>query len=303
METEINLKQLTSRPISTQGSINGWKTIPIQDNLEKLVPVSIFTYPIYMNISNGYDSILVREGLSDRLMASELLLPYGMHLILFDGYRPYSIQKYLFDNYSNKLSKLHTDWELNEVYSETEKYVSLPSKDLTCPSPHSTGGSVDIGIYTVSDDIQEKIDIIDDKIKSSNEIDKKTILIDKFNLIANNIQLLDFGTKIDEVNERTSLDYYEKQLLVRSLNEDEQKCLKNRRLLYQIMTQSVGMEPYMDEWWHYNSPLTQMGASSAGKNMANYGFASTSNDLNKFNLVVSNTNLTEYVTTIEPIKD
>jgi hypothetical protein len=34
---------------------------------------------------------------------------------------------------------------------------------------------------------------------------------------------------------------------------------------------TAGMEPYADEWWHYNDPASQMGAKVAGRDHAEYG--------------------------------
>src|SRR5690606_26751166 len=33
----------------------------------------------------------------------------------------------------------------------------------------------------------------------------------------------------------------------------------------------AGLEPYADEWWHYNDPASQMGAKVAGREYAQYG--------------------------------
>lgn len=34
---------------------------------------------------------------------------------------------------------------------------------------------------------------------------------------------------------------------------------------------TAGLEPYADEWWHYNDPASQMGAKVAGIDHAEYG--------------------------------
>ena len=34
---------------------------------------------------------------------------------------------------------------------------------------------------------------------------------------------------------------------------------------------NAGFEPYADEWWHYNSKKSQMGAKTAGQDKAEYG--------------------------------
>jgi hypothetical protein len=84
--------------------------------------------------------------------------------------------------------------------------------------------------------------------------------------------MLNFGTPWDWGGPEAAVSYFEKAAHERQLTESEQEALQNRRLLYGVMT-GAGFEPYIDEWWHYNSKKSQMGAKTAGLDHAEYGAA------------------------------
>lgn len=106
----------------------------------------------------------------------------------------------------------------------------------------------------------------------------------KIALIERNMELLNFGTKFDHGGIEASLNYFEKLAQQRPLTDEEQAAQKNRRILYNVMA-SVGMQPYEDEWWHYNSPKSQMGAKIAGLSLAEYGARSLSPENQKHEMV------------------
>ena len=219
----------TRKPIPLNlPSIDGWKKIPIKECPETLVPLGLFSEneeiftraiyagegiesPYYKNpITKSLLTMFVREEVAKQLKVAQSLLPKNFYLVIFDAFRVFEVQKYLFDKYLSDLKKLHPDWEEGNLITETQKYASLPSKDPTRPSPHSTGGTVDLAI-----------------IKLSNKVSDK-----------NKGRMLDFGTPYDFGGEKASSNYYEKLSLKRTLNKNEIKFRDNRRLLYQIMKEA-----------------------------------------------------------------
>ncbi|MGC8979381.1 M15 family metallopeptidase, partial [Caldisericum sp.] len=63
---------------------------------------------------------------------------------------------------------------------------------------------------------------------------------------------LKMGTYFDEMTDRTSTRYYEEKLEKGvNLSEIEIEILKNRRLLFHVMT-NAGFTNYTHEWWHYD---------------------------------------------------
>jgi D-alanine-D-alanine ligase len=152
---EFDLDQLRRRPLPKIIGVKGWQTVPIEPVDEPLValgsgrPGGVLPKAIYkegLAIEGSLGTIFVREDLAKRLAEAQKRLPEGYHLLILDGYRPLPVQKHLYETYRGALAKRHKDWSDEALDSETQKYVSVPSQDPTKPSPHSTGGAVDLMI-------------------------------------------------------------------------------------------------------------------------------------------------------------
>ena len=198
------------------------RKIEISDNGEELVSMSLIPEKIivqpqyYMQGIKGAlpDCYIRRENLNRIYRASKLLKP-GYKFLIYDAWRPAEVQKIIFEKYFNELKKEMPAEDDAELQQLTSKFVSLPSENPENPSPHLTGGAVDLTI-------------IDDKGK-----------------------VLNMGTGFDETSDRAATRYYEELSKLRKLSIEEEKILRNRRLLYHIMTE-VGFVNYEAEWWHYD---------------------------------------------------
>lgn len=93
----------------------------------------------------------------------------GYDLRVYDGWRSTELQENLFWHYMREFTAKQfgkydeiKNLSSSEVKAHFENfppelrvtmiganrtYVSLPSKDVLCPSPHSTGGSVDVWLF------------------------------------------------------------------------------------------------------------------------------------------------------------
>jgi D-alanyl-D-alanine dipeptidase len=277
------------------GNVTGWKSIAIEPSPEPLVPLgaycaetnAILTSSVYFGehysspytgkrrLEGSYVTIFVRSTVAQRLLKAQQFLPAGCRLLVFDAYRPLRVQKSLFRFYRDQLCRLQPDMSDAELDEETQKYVSIPSFDLTCPSPHNTGGAVDLVIVKLPPKqaaILDRIDaqLMDDGIDFE---DRASLETQKSFILRQHAIMLNFGTPFDHGSERAAIAYFEKQCANGAvLSPTETEARDNRRLLYYIMTK-VGMQPYADEWWHFNAPESQMGAAAAGRNKAVYGVA------------------------------
>lgn len=300
-------KEFADRPIPLElPSVAGWKEVPIREQKsliqfgpfkrrdEPLVPLgpfsendAIFTRSIYggEGIESPYRehplvgsliTMFVSEGVAKQLKTAQKLLPAGMYFVVFDAYRDYAVQQSLFDRYFGDLRNLHPDWQEDELLTETQKYVSLPSKDPTRPSPHNTGGAVDLAIFQLPASIDQHVKEINRELAGFNndrEWQRAYLLeMRRIALMREHAQMVDFGTPYDWGGPEAALNYFERLAEERSLTPQEEIGRGNRRLLYHVMTQ-VGFEPYEDEWWHYNSKRSQMGAKTAGLLYVEYGAA------------------------------
>lgn len=108
---------------------------------------------------------------------------YDLHLILWDGYRSFTLQKILYDNQYEILKNKNSNKSDKELKEMMKLYVSSPSLDENNPFVHNTGGAVDL---TLADE---------------------------------NNNYLDMGSEFDEFSEKSETDYYERN----NINEEARK--------------------------------------------------------------------------------
>ncbi len=153
---------------------NDWRNVPIKECGENLVPLPIHQkYPFYakeMGLTQD-ERVFLREEVYDRyLVARDFVARRGYDLVVYDGWRSLDVQKNLFWIYlkeftverfhlQEKFSKTKTPREIQECFNslpeDTQEvlreanrtFVSWPSDHLEKPSPHFTGGSVDVWLH------------------------------------------------------------------------------------------------------------------------------------------------------------
>lgn len=131
-----------------------WPTlsqIPIAGSPERLVPTSlapppIRVFPAYarMEVPGAISECYLREGVYRRLLTVARSLPKGLTLLVLDGWRPWRVQQYLFETLSEAIRDANPDIDEQELIKRTREFVSLPSRSPEAPSPHLTGGAVDV---------------------------------------------------------------------------------------------------------------------------------------------------------------
>lgn len=275
---------LTKDPIPLGcGNVAGWKEVPLRPTDEPLVALgqftarhTIFTDSIYYgertsspyptaSLNGSLITHFTRESVASALVKAQELLPKTMRLVTFDTYRTLQVQQSLYDTYLSALQQLHPTWTDEQLSAETQKYVSIPSGNPERPSPHNTAGSVDAAIVEVPEDVAAGLD----KVAGHDD--------EWVDMIARHATMLNFGTPFDHGGPESALSYMERLAANRKLAPDEREALLNRRLLYRVMVE-VGMQPYADEWWHFNTPQSQMGARADGRSQATFGAALLTDD-------------------------
>ena len=158
----------------------------------------------------------VRQTVLAKLMwAAESLADCGLTLVIWDAWRPVAVQQALYDDYQAQLCHSHPHLSPSELDALTREFVALPSLDPLRPSPHFTGGAVDVTLADCED----------------NE--------------------LPLGTPFDDFTSRAYTRYFEELLQERPLTQEESRCRDNRRLLYHAMV-GQGFTNYEAEWWHFD---------------------------------------------------
>lgn len=205
-------------------SISNWKFHPIYEYGEELISLhdinngKLSIIPIYFKQSVPYSiyDCLVQKTVGDMLLDSTSFLPKGYKLVIWDSWRPLEVQRFLFEQIKNQFRIEFPHFDGHELMEYTQRFVPFPSHDPTKPSPHYTGGPIDLTICNESE------------------------------------EYLDMGTEFDEMNKKANTRYYEElEESGHKLNAKEKNILHNRRFLYQIMTE-IGFTNYHEEWWHFD---------------------------------------------------
>ena len=199
-----------------------WSSIgrlPIQGSDEPLVPMSlapspIKVFPAYarLGIPGAIDECYVREGVYRRLLAVARGLPEGMSLLVLDGWRPWRVQQYLFETLQATIQAKHPSLDEQTLLERTREFVAQPSTEPTSPSPHLTGGAVDV---TLCD--------------------------------ADGLPL-DMGTLFDEAVSASHAAALEGEL---AEGDSRYQARRHRRLLYHAML-AQGFTNLPSEWWHFD---------------------------------------------------
>jgi D-alanyl-D-alanine dipeptidase len=126
--------------------------IPLQDCGEDLVDVRAYSLKVddrKRDEAGAYAQ--VRQGALARLLHAQSLLPTGVRLLFVEDFRPPTLQRRYFEEYSDELARAHPDWQAAELREAASRFVSPPEI-----SPHSAGAAVDV---TLIDHLGRELDM------------------------------------------------------------------------------------------------------------------------------------------------
>lgn len=156
-----------------------WKQVPIVESGQPLVSLDRLFHPGEVTFSPAYfrddlegsiEEMFLREEVAERLKVAASFLPVDYSFILFDAYRPLSVQQELFNTFMEVLKEEQPGLSPEELIAATQRYVSLPSDDPDRPSPHYTGASIDLSILDPDGrelDMGTKFDSFDEASKTA----------------------------------------------------------------------------------------------------------------------------------------
>lgn len=128
--------------------------ITINDCFEPLIDLDASEFvlePMYYKWKfSDTNKMRLRVGAVEKLRQAKKNLPIGWNFKIWDGFRTFATQKLVYDNYWKELQSKNPYWSQAELATKTEVFVARPSHDLSCPSPHNTGGVVDLTIVDSS---------------------------------------------------------------------------------------------------------------------------------------------------------
>lgn len=202
-------EEIRSMPICESGE----RLFPLGMNLDKII-VSPQYYT--QNIEGALAESYARQTVRKKLIHAAGCLPFGYRFVIFDCWRPLKVQQALFDNLKKGIIAANPSMSEDDVMKRARKYVAFPSRDEMKPTPHNTGGAVDL---TIADE---------------------------------NGLVLNMGTEFDDSSEKAETVYFERLLASGDkLTWADREALNNRRILYHIM-KSAGFTNYTNEWWHFD---------------------------------------------------
>lgn len=288
-------------------AVTGWRDIPVAENNEPLVPIgllsdhpTLFTSSIYYGersdspyqptgLHGALITIFARTSIAERLEQAQHLLPAGYRLVIFDIYRPLHVQRTLFNHYLNSLRQTAPHTSEEDLIRQTEDYVYLPSQDSDCPSPHNTGGAVDVALIQLNPTDSDRIKAIDEELHALQYESNWSLITQNMpnpytepnpaqtrayelqlerTLLMRSNPMPDFGTPYDHGGIESQPWFYERD----SANAQTREYRDNRRLLHHVMTHA-GFAGDDTEWWHFNAPETQIGATILNADKAHFGAA------------------------------
>lgn len=252
----VILDALTRKIPENTGLVDGWKRVALWENHEPLVAIGagtpfddVLTAPVYAGAHHNSpyrgDNVISAAHPEVYVRAQVALQLRAAQQLL-----PTHLRLVVLDGLRpldvqaalfSQFVNQFPSTPSTENEKIAERYVSRASLNPSAPAPHTTGGAVDV------------------------------------TLIANG-QMINFGTPFDSGSPRAALRFFEQDKP--SLSAEEREARSNRRLLYWVM-RDAGFEGYQHEWWHFNSPKTQMGAKSAGLPHAGYGYIEPPTNLSR----------------------
>lgn len=205
------------------------------------------------------DAPLLRLDIAKRLVQAEKFLrsdPYvratfaaPMHLRIDDAYRPFEAQKFAFEvAWPMVIKSAHPEMTDKEIAAEVPNYCAKPA-DKPTPTPHATGGSVDVALINL--ETNEPVDRghKGGKVKGT--------------------AYPDFHEAYHLTDGQSDIENSEGQAEVAPPNRE---VVLGRRVLYHAMTKVAGLYVNPQEIWHYGKgdPLS---AYVSGSEHPYYGIA------------------------------
>ncbi len=87
---------------------------------------------------------LLRETTARLLCRAADKLPAGHSILIFDALRPLSVQRGIYDRFKAEVLRERPGLTEEELEPILDEFVALPVKRPERPSPHATGGAVDL---------------------------------------------------------------------------------------------------------------------------------------------------------------
>lgn len=202
--------------------------VPIIDCGEPLVAIPRDIFAIeqphpYEKLGAPYGSkspYFLRQSVLERLLAAQAALTErspGWKIQIFDAYRPIAVQQFMVDYTLNEAARAIgqplaalSSAQQQALAAQVYQFWAVPSHNPLTPPPHSTGAAIDVTLVDATG------------------------------------QVVNMGSPIDEISDRSHPDYFANRPDAESI-----QFHAHRQLLCQIMV-SIGFCQHPNEWWHFS---------------------------------------------------
>ncbi|WP_320667599.1 M15 family metallopeptidase [Prochlorococcus sp. MIT 1307] len=208
-----------------------WNDLPIVESGEELVKLKSNFFCLephpYLSLGAPYgenvDPWRLRTGVFNRLVLAQNYLKKDFpefRLAIFDAWRPIPVQAFMVEKSIEDhcilrgVDRKNPDHKVafTQVVKDVEQFWAPPSLDPNNPPPHSTGGAVDLTLANIQGN------------------------------------LLDMGSKIDEIGDISSPNYF----LLTAKKNVYCDLWHQRRLSLAMVMKKAGFVQHPNEWWHFS---------------------------------------------------
>ncbi|MBB6048253.1 M15 family metallopeptidase [Armatimonas rosea] len=133
-----------------------WWSLPCQECGEPLVTLvegpRLHLQPVYaqLGFAGASTTITLRQGALERLERALATLPETLGFLVYDGFRPLIVQQALWDWQWAEVTRDYPHFTQAEIYEKVRHFVAEPNADPTKPTPHRTGGAVDLTLFELA---------------------------------------------------------------------------------------------------------------------------------------------------------
>lgn len=176
--------------------------------------------PYHRPVEGSRKDVWLRRAAAGMLAAANAdLHPYGVELLVLDGYRPIDCQRGLWAFYFSEARAKLTDPSDEDCRRYALEHIADPGpfdeSDTSSWPAHTTGGAVDLTLRSLATS-----------------------------------EPVDMGSNFEEITPTSYNDYFERRLLAGAIDETDPR-LVNRRLLHWAMNrQGFLNDPFV--FWHYD---------------------------------------------------
>ena len=95
-------------------------------------------------------AMLLRESVVHRLHSAISMLPATLGMIVLDAHRPLNVQAWLWNEMVTTVSNEYPEWDDPAINAHARRFVAYPELFPNRPTPHSTGGAIDVTLFDIA---------------------------------------------------------------------------------------------------------------------------------------------------------